>query len=337
MKRFVWTAATIVIFAVAPAAAEPLRLIYDTDLGNDVDDALALGLIHALQSRGECELLAVTITKDHPLAASFTDAVNTFYRRGDIPIGVVRDGPTRGQGKFLGLAEQRDNGALRYPHSLRSGEDAPEATALLRRILAAQPDRSVVFVQVGFSSNLARLLDSPADDVSALSGRDLVAAKARLLSIMAGAFQPIRGKRHLEYNVVNDIPAAQTIAAKWPTPIVWSGYEIGIAISYPAVSIERDYRYVDHHPVAEAYVLYSPPPHNRPTWDLTSVLHAVRPERGYFGLSQPGRVVVEDDGGTRFEPEWNGPHRYLTADREQCIRVTETFVALCSQPPADGP
>ncbi len=332
LKRSVRIAAALALLAVAPAAAEPVRLIYDTDMGNDVDDALALGLIHALQSRGECELLAVTLTKDHPLAAAFTDAVNTFYRRGDVPIGVVRNGPTRGQGKFLGLAEQRDDGRLRYPHSLRSGEDAPEATGLLRRILAAQPDRSVVFVQVGFSSNLARLLDSPADDVSPLSGRDLVAAKARLLSIMAGAFQPIHGKRHLEYNVVNDIPAAQTITAKWPTPVVWSGYEIGIAIPYPAVSIERDYRYVAHHPVAEAYVLYSPPPHNRPTWDLTSVLHAVRPDRGYFGLSEPGRVVVEVDGGTRFEPDGNGPHRYLTADREQCIRVTEAFVALCSQP-----
>lgn len=48
-------------------SAEPVRLIFDTDIGNDVDDALALGVIHALQSRGECELLAVTVSKDHPL------------------------------------------------------------------------------------------------------------------------------------------------------------------------------------------------------------------------------------------------------------------------------
>lgn len=140
-----------------------------------------------------------------------------------------------------------------------------------------------------------------------------------------------------EYNVVQDIPAAKKIAADWPTPIVWSGYEIGIAIRYPAVSIERDFRYVAHHPVSEAYVLYNPPPHNRPTWDLTSVLHVVRPDRAYFGLSEPGRVIVEDDGGTRFEPGPNGPHRYLTADAEQCIRATELFAALCSQPPCPGP
>ena len=64
---------------------------------------------------------------------------------------------------------------------------------LLRQTLAGRPDRSVVIVQVGFSTNLARLLDSPADDVSPLKGRDLVAAKVRLLSLMAGAFAPIKG------------------------------------------------------------------------------------------------------------------------------------------------
>ena len=52
----------------------PIPLIFDTDIGNDCDDVLAMGVIHALQTRGECELLAVTITKDHKLAAPFTDA-----------------------------------------------------------------------------------------------------------------------------------------------------------------------------------------------------------------------------------------------------------------------
>ena len=275
----------------------------------------------------------MTLTKDHPLTAPFTDAVNTFYGRGDIPIGAIRGGPTPEQGKFLGLAEQRDDGRLRYPHDLASGADAADATAMIRRVLAARADASIVFLQVGFSTNLARLLDSPPDDISPLWGRDLVAAKGRLLSVMAGGFRPIDGKRHLEYNVVLDIPAAKRLAEAWPTPVVWSGYEIGLAIPYPAVSIERDYGYAMHHPLAEAYRLYDPPPHCRPTWDLTSVLHAVRPDRGYFQVSEPGRVIVEDDGGTRFEPAADGRHRHLIVSPEQAARVTEVFVGLCSEPP----
>lgn len=224
--RIVHSAVLLIAALGCPAGvAAPVDVIFDTDMGNDVDDALALGLIHALESRGECRLLAVTLTKDHPLAAPFTDAVNTFYGRGDIPIGAIRGGPTPDEGKFLGLAERRDDGQLRYPHDLASGADAPDATALLRRVLAARPDKSVVFLQVGFSSNLARLLDSPPDEISPLSGRDLVAAKGRLLSMMAGAFGPIAGERHGEFNIVKDITAAKRVAADWPTLIVWSGFE----------------------------------------------------------------------------------------------------------------
>lgn len=313
----------------------PVDLVFDTDIGNDVDDVLALGLIHALESRGECRLLAVTITKDEPLAVAFTDAVNTFYGRPDIPIGIVRGGPTPGPGKFLRLAEARENGALVYPHDLDAAK-APEAVRLLRETLAGRPDGSVVIVQVGFSTNLARLLDSPPDDVSPLSGRDLAAAKVRLLSVMAGAFTPVDGKRHVEYNVVIDVPAARKVAAEWPTPILWSGYEIGIAMPYPAVSIERDYRWVARHPLAESYIAHEPPPHARPTWDLTSVLAVVRPDRGSFGLSAPGRVVVEDDGGTRFMPDPAGTHRHLTADAMQAARCVELFANLCSEPIARG-
>ncbi|WP_390881373.1 nucleoside hydrolase [Thalassoroseus pseudoceratinae] len=318
---------------------QPVPLIFDTDIGNDCDDVLAMGVIHALQTRGECELLAVTITKDHELAAAFTDVVNTFYGRGDIPIGVCRSGVTPEPGRFNVLAAQKDNGNDRYEHDLRSGKDAPDAVDVLRKTLASQEDGSVVIVQVGFSTNLANLLKSPADKHSDLSGLELVKKKVKLLSIMAGAFRQIANNRgqlydHKEYNIVKDIPAAKAIAKDWPTPIVWSGYEIGKNLTYPHMSILRDYQYVPHHPLSEAYIVYNPPPHDRPTWDLTSVLHAVRPEHQYFDLSATGRVHVADDGLTTFEESSNGRDRYLILREEQKGRAREALVQLSSQPPA---
>ena len=319
-------------------ASEPVRLIFDTDMGNDVDDALALGVIHALQSRGECELLAVTLSKDNALAAEFVDAVNTFYGRGDIPIGLVRNGKTPEPGKFLPLARAMDREKLRFPHDLVNGEDAPDAVGLLRQVLSAQPDQSVVMVQVGFSTNLARLLQSGPDEYSPLSGRSLVRKKVRMLSVMAGAFQVIDGNsRFTEYNVIFDIPAARLLAEGWPTEVAYSGFEIGIAIPYPAESIQQDYDYVEHHPLAEAYRLYNPPPHNRPTWDLTSVLYAVYPDRGFFGLSPKGTVTVNADGFTGFDQNADGLHRHLIVSPEQVVRVKEALVQLASQPPAALP
>lgn len=314
------------------AARAPVPLIFDTDMGNDIDDALALGVIHALQSRGECRLLAVTLSKDNEFAAPYVDLVNTFYGRAKIPIGVVRGGKTPEDSPYIRVpALAMDDGRQRYPHELLSGKEAPEAVAVLRKTLAKADDASVVIAVVGFSTNLARLLDSPADAISPLPGKELIAKKCRQLVMMAGNFAD--QNRVKEYNVFIDLPAARKVFAEWPTPVVTSGFEIGLAIKYPAASIEQDYRYVKHHPLQEAYGLYQKMPYDRETWDLTAVLYAVRPERGYFGLSALGTVTVDDKEVTQFAPSAEGRHRYLTVTPEQIARVREALVQLASQPP----
>ncbi len=335
MKTKTLTALVLYAALNAFAASKPVALVYDTDIGNDVDDVLALGMIHSLQTRGHCELLAVTITKDNPKAAAFTDAINTFYGRPDMPIAVVKNGATPQLGKFNGLADKtNEDGKLCYPHDLRSGENAPEATGFLRKLLAGREDQSVVLVQVGFFTNFRRLLESKPDAISPLSGRDLIAKKVKLLSVMAGSFQTIRDNNHyLEYNVWNDIPSAKVIAKDWPTPIVWSGFEIGIKAVYPHESIERDYNYVPHHPLKDAYIAYNPPPHDRPTWDLTAALAVILPDRDYFAYAVPGQVTVEDDGFTRFKPTKDGKHRFLILDDIRNARLREALAQLCSQPP----
>ncbi|MDW8309635.1 MAG: nucleoside hydrolase [Verrucomicrobiales bacterium] len=312
------------------SAREPARIIFDTDMGNDVDDALALAVLHALESRGECRLLAVTLTNPDPLAGPFVDAVNTFYGRGNIPIGVRRDGATNAPSRFLPVAQIRDGRRLRYSHDLNPRR-APEARALLRQTLAAQPDASVTLVQVGFSSTLAGLLDASADV-------ELVRRKVKLLCVMGGAFRPIDGNpRFAEFNIVGDLGAARRLARDWPTPIVWSGFEIGVAVCFPAASVERDFSYVAHHIIAEAYRAYEPPPHERPLWDLTAVLFAVRPESGYFKLSPPGRVSVAEDGATVFEAHPVGRDRFLVLPPEAVGRVREALVQLVTQPPCICP
>jgi len=322
--------------AAPPPKALHAKIIFDTDIGNDVDDVLALSMLHSLQSRAQCDLLAVTVTKADELAGPFVCAMNTFYGRPNIPIGCIHSPPDKEPSKFLPLAEAKDGGRLRFPHSLKHSSDAPSPTLLLRKVLSRQADASVVLVQVGYFSNFAALLDYPADVYSPFTGWELVKRKVKLLSVMAGAFQKIGQNEHyLEYNVTKDIPAARKLASGWPTSIVWSGFEIGIAVPYPAMSIERDYGYVQHHPAAEAYRLYDPPPHERPTWDLTAALYAVLPDRSFFDLSPPGRVTVEADGFTRFSPSPDGRDRFLILTDSQIPRIKEALVELASQPPRE--
>jgi inosine-uridine nucleoside N-ribohydrolase len=317
----------------------PVPVVLDTDMGNDVDDALALAMLHAFESRGEARLLAVTVTKDNAWAAPYVDLVNTFYGRPHVPVGVVREGKAPHDTDMIRVpaTRTRPDGALVYPHALTDGAQAPEATAVLRRALAGAEDGTVVVVQIGFSTNLARLLDTPADDASPLAGRDLAARKVRRLSVMAGNFAAGNGNfpddTRPEYNVETDLPAAQKLFSEWPSPVVASGFEVGVSMRFPAHAVVNHMAYVEDHPVAEAYRLYRPMPYNRPTWDLTAVLYAVRPDEGYFGLSVPGTVRVRDDGTTWLDPHPDGRHRVLTVDDVQKARALEAMVALATQPP----
>src|ERR1700693_1177994 len=138
-------------FCTSPVWAAPVRLIFDTDMGNDVDDAVALAMIHTLESRGEAKLLAVTVTKDNRWAAPFIDAMNTFYQRGDIPMGVVRNGKTPEDANMIRVpaARTRSDGSFVYPHDLTDGREAPEATGPLRRVLSKEHDGAVVVVHGG--------------------------------------------------------------------------------------------------------------------------------------------------------------------------------------------
>jgi inosine-uridine nucleoside N-ribohydrolase len=316
---------SLIILSGAPLrAAEPVPLILDTDIGNDIDDALALGLIHALETRGEVHLLAVTITKDNQWAAPFVDLVNTFYGRPDIPIGVVHKGKTPANSDYLMRPAQAKapDGSFLYPHRILSGADAPDAVALLQRILREQPDRSVVIAQIGFSTNLSRLLQ-------AQGGADLVSHKVKLLALMAGNFQ----KRQPEYNVYTDPAAAAFLFAHWPTPMVFSGFEIGLAVKFTHQSIAHDFAYVAHHPIAEAYDIYLPKGEDRPSWDPTAVLYAIRPGRGYFQLSAPGKVSLGPDNTTVFTPVADGNCRHLILPPGNAGNVLGTLEALVSEPP----
>lgn len=312
---------------------EPVKLIFDTDMGNDIDDAMALAMIHSMISRGECELLAVTVTKDHPQSAAFVDLLNTFYGRPNIPIGVVKDGMAKEQRKYTTLADYKNRNRQQYPHDLLSGKDAPDALKLLRKILAEAEDQSIVIVQVGFSTNLSRLMDTKPDHITPISGMELIKSKVHHLEMMAGSFKKIwKEKRFLEYNVKTDIPNAKQVLESWPSDVIISGFEIGISLPYPARSILEDFNYVKAHPIPISYQLYKPTPHERPTWDLTSVLHGVRPDRGYFDLSPRGRIKVHDDGYTEFIKDKKGNRQYLILKPEQKARTLETIVNLTSQP-----
>ena len=340
MKYWIWVPALALLLLSGcgqkQAAEEnaPLAVIFETDLGNDIDDALALDLLYKYQDAGRIRLLAISLNKKGSAPAAYADILNTWYGYPDIPIGVIRDGVDCENDAAVNYAkavvEMKDaDGHPLFARTLARYADCPEAVGLYRRLLAAEPDSSVVIVSVGFSTNLARLLDSPADEIVPLTGRDLVARKVKFLSMMAGCFVEPDNR---EYNVRKDVPAAKAVFETWPTPVVTSPVEVGGGIKYPGASIENDFSWAPLHPVVEGYKAYRPMPYDRPTWDLTAVLYAVE-GKDWFTVSAPGRIEVTEEGLTRFTEDPAETRRYLGVTKEQREAILQHFISIITAPP----
>jgi len=234
----------------------PKKIIYETDMCLDVDDVGALASLHALANRCEAEILAVSYNEVHKSAVAAIDAINTWYGRGDIPIGIYRGNLHNPDGSgYLDHVAQ-------FPHDLED-KDAPSSLDLYRQVLSSQPDSSVTIISVGFLNNLNDLVKAEPE---------LVAKKVVELVIMAGVHND--GFNLVRHNLVN---ASENVLRNWPTPIVISqeGSSIHTGDNLKEAPQEN--------PVREAYYrFFNNRYEGRPSWDQMAVLYGVRGERNYF-------------------------------------------------------
>ena len=201
MKRFLLSILAICALS-ATYAAKPIKIIFDTDMGNDVDDVVALDMLYKYQDEGKIDLLGIISSKRELGSVKFIDAMNTLYGYPNIPIGIVKTYPEEGytdKDKRLNYADYvvANNS---YKHTVNDWNALPDGYKLLRQLLAKEDDRSVVVVAVGFSTNLARMMESKGDEYSPLGGKELFEQKVEKVVIMAGNFDERKG----EYNVFKD-------------------------------------------------------------------------------------------------------------------------------------
>ena len=316
MMKLIFAFFLLCLCAFAQAHA-PIKIIFDTDFGNDCDDAGALAILHQMAYRGEAEILATMYPMNDDFGAAAIDAVNTFYGKPDIPIGTYK-----GDYKYKGKHHDyyNTNLARNFPNDLVSGKNAPDAIALYRKILSEQPDGSVTIVVVGPQRLVADLLISPPDANNKLSGAELVKKKVGKLVVM-GAEYP----KGYEWNIRICPDCAQFVAKQWPTPIYYSGFEIGKAVM-------TGERLLTETPVSNPVrVAYETNPQvdknkNRHSWDQTAVLFAVRGLKDYWNMAS-GTLQISDDG----KNEWasNGKnHFYLIAKKpaEEMKKVIEDMM-----------
>ena len=289
----------------AAPAMPPVPIFLDTDVCVDPGDVSAVTLLNGLANRGEARILGITCVTSFPYAPGCVDAVCCWCGRSDVPIGSLKDSGFLDESKYAQYVA--NNWPNRYPDGSRN---VPDAVALFRRVVSNQPDHSVVMVAIGPARNLAHFLQSKADSASPLSGRDLIAMKVKHLSFMAGAFSKTRrikdqmGKDYgpsetfIEWNVQQDIPAFQYVVKNWPTPIMFSGFEIGQEILVDGSMVTATPQSPQAYCVPTTQRAFGYRNVSRPAWDQTAILYGVRGLSNYWGGAMEGRVVVDDQGHT---------------------------------------
>ena len=334
MKKILLVLLLLAVSAVCvntAVAKSPVKIIFDTDMGNDVDDVVALDMLYKYQDEGTIDLLGIISSKREAGSVKFIDAMNTLYGYPNIPIGIVKTYPEEGYecaDKRLNYADYTVN-TYKYPQTTTDWDAIPDGYKLYRQLLSKEADKSVVIVAVGFSTNLARLLESKGDEFSPLDGESLVKQKVEKVVIMAGDFS--RGKA--EYNVHKDHFAAVKFFAKCPAPMYFTDVVLGNSVLYPYQTVYEGFKYAENHPLVNAFEYYSTMPYNRPLWDPTAVLFAAEPNGGYASLSPKGYVTVNYKSITDFTQDKHSNRRCYKVNDKQRAKIVRRVVELTLRTP----
>ena len=302
---------------------QPQAIIFETDMGNDIDDAMALDILFKNMDQGNINLLGIGVHKNNPHSAEYIDIMRVWYGYKNIPIGVnakwITDLNCNDYCTKVCKMTNSDGKPLFERSKNPKYEDAVE---MYRRLLSKQEDGSVVIVTVGFSTTIAELLQSKPDKYSKLSGMELVAKKVKYFSVMAGEFVQANMK---EYNVWNDLIATKYFFDKSPVPMVITPWILGNQVVYPGKSIAEDFNWGKPHPMVEGYKSYLKMPYDRQTWDVIAAYYACHPDHDAFTLGEPGEVKVVDQGKTVFTPKADGRFRILVPSEQQREKILNYF------------
>lgn len=179
-----------------PAASTPELVIIDTDIGDDIDDAFAVGL--ALSSP-ELKILGITSAwGDTALRARLLDRLLCETGRSDIPVAVGIEKHAPGQGAFS-QAKWAEREPAR-PH--------PDAVTFLLEQIKQHPGE-ITLIAIAPETNLGAALARDSGTFKKLKRIVLMGGSIRRGYDDLG-YTPDRGP-DAEYNIKMDIPAAQAV------------------------------------------------------------------------------------------------------------------------------
>lgn len=299
------------------------KILLDTDMLTDCDDVAALAMLLQLEKQGKAQLVGVTVSSAYPKSAAVVSAVNTYYGRGDIPVGA----PKNGKGVFLDWSCFLDKVANEFPHAIESNDAAEDAVKVMRKALAQANDDEIILVTIGYMTNLESLMKSEGDEISELCGMELIRRKVREWVCMGGNFPDDPAIDNV--NFTRDAAPALYCIRNFEKPITFVGRDIGhnIYVGDDFHNLPKD------NPLRRAYELHRGrygDNWDHHTADPSTLLYAV------FGLGdafeiQKGRMILHDDCSFEWDPNGKSNMAYLLQKESREVtarRINEIIMGL---------
>ncbi|TDF99512.1 hypothetical protein [Paenibacillus piri] len=279
---------------------KPRTVLVGTDWWTDCDDVAAMRVLVWAEKQRMIDIMAIGINACMEYSVMSLDAFLQEEGRPGVPIGIDHKATD-----FGGNPPYQKNMAA-GTHSTRTNADCEDAVRVYRRSLAHAQDKLDV-VEIGYPQVLANLLLSPGDDISPLTGLELVSCKVNKLWMMAGNWgDEGNGVENNFARNPRSRAAGSYLCVHWPTAITFLGWEVANNIlTGGTLTSSTDL-------VAQAMRDHNSS-RGRSSWDPMLVLLACQgdeTEAGYRTITGTARVD-EQTGRNSFEILPNGNHSYV--------------------------
>jgi purine nucleosidase len=276
------------------AQSSPQKIIIDTDIGDDVDDAFAVAL--ALRSP-ELHILGITTTfGDTQTRAKLADRLLGETGHSDIP--VAEGTPTKANNTFTQRAYAEAGRFARASH--------PKAVDFILDQIRRNPGQ-ITLVAIGPLVNVGELIDRDRETFRKLQRVVLMGGSiARRYGDLG--YAPDRGPE-AEWNIKNDIPAAQKLFASG-VPVFMMPLD---STQLKLDEIKREIVFQAGTPLTDALtLLYHEWGQQTPTlFDVMTIAYILNPK---LCPTKPLHISVDEQGFTR--PTAGTPNAEVCLDSE---------------------
>jgi inosine-uridine nucleoside N-ribohydrolase len=294
--------------AAAPSPAPAEKILIDTDIGDDIDDAFALGVV--LQNP-QLELLGITTAwGDTRLRGQLLERLLRETGHADIPVAI-------------GIATQSQTPFTQVRYASRGrlpAAAAPDAVSFLLQQIAAHPGQ-LTLIALGPLTNIGAAIQRDPATFRKLKRVIMMGGSVRNGYRKSEYVAPRPPDR--EYNIAADIPAAQALFGAG-VPIVMMPLD---STQIRLDEVERTALLGHGSPTTDALTLlyhqwidaYQPWSSTMPSlFDVVPVMVAIDSR---LCPAIPMHIVVSDDGYTKEAPGPANAAVCLQADKEGFFKV----------------